>query len=164
MPLCQGFSTVGRRKRMAQETLRIQGEENISSISHLLSQHHYLKREKWKEWLTECSGMVWKQKNKEHCPKLENKCMKTLSWPRHVLSHFSLVRLLCPWDSADKNTGVGGHALSRGSSRPRDGSHISYASCVGRQVLYHQCHLGSPAVSLLFLKLFQIIYPREMKT
>ena len=32
---------------------------------------------------------------------------------------------------------------SRGSSRPRDGTHISHVSCIGRQVLYHQCHLGS---------------------
>ena len=29
-------------------------------------------------------------------------------------------RLLCPWDSPGKNTGVGCHALSRGSSWPRD--------------------------------------------
>ena len=62
--------------------------------------------------------MVWKQKNKEHCPKLENKCMKTLSWPRHVLSHFSLVRLLCPWDSADKNTGVGDPGMDPTSLMP----------------------------------------------
>ena len=33
---------------------------------------------------------------------------------------------------------------SRGSSQPRDQTHISYVSCTGRQVLYHQCHLGSP--------------------
>ena len=32
----------------------------------------------------------------------------------------------------------------RGSSRPRDRSHISYVSCIGRQVLYHWYHLGSP--------------------
>ena len=29
---------------------------------------------------------------------------------------------------------------SRGSSRPS----ISYISCIGRQILYHYCHLGSP--------------------
>ena len=26
---------------------------------------------------------------------------------------------------------------SRGSSRPRDRTHVSYVSCIGRQVLYH---------------------------
>ena len=33
---------------------------------------------------------------------------------------------------------------SGGSSWPRVRAHISYVSCVGRQVLYHECHLGSP--------------------
>ena len=32
----------------------------------------------------------------------------------------------------------------RGSSRPRDRTHVSYVSCIGRQVIYHQHHLGSP--------------------
>ena len=29
------------------------------------------------------------------------------------------------------------------SSRPRDCTCVSYVSCIGRQGLYHQCHLGS---------------------
>ena len=29
----------------------------------------------------------------------------------------------------------------RGSSQPRDRTHISYVSCIGRWVLYHKCHL-----------------------
>ena len=29
---------------------------------------------------------------------------------------------------------------SRGSSRPRDRTHVSYISCVGERVLYHLCH------------------------
>ena len=33
---------------------------------------------------------------------------------------------------------------SRGSSPPRDRTCISYISCTGRPVLYHQHHLGSP--------------------
>ena len=36
---------------------------------------------------------------------------------------------ICPWDSAGKNTGVGCHASSRGSSEPRDRTHVSYISC-----------------------------------
>ena len=35
-------------------------------------------------------------------------------------------------------------ASSRGSSRPRDCTYISFISCIGRQVLYHYHHLGSP--------------------
>ena len=36
--------------------------------------------------------------------------------------------------------------FSRGSSRPRDQTCAFYVSCTGRQVLYHWCHLGLPAV------------------
>ena len=36
---------------------------------------------------------------------------------------------------------------SRGSSPPRDETCISYVSCIGRQVLYHWCHLGSPHIT-----------------
>ena len=35
-------------------------------------------------------------------------------------------------------------SYSRGSSQPRDQIHVSYVSCIGRQVLYYYCHLGSP--------------------
>ena len=60
-----------------------------------------------------------------------------------MLSCFSHVglcdptRLLCPWNFPGKNTGVGCHALLKGSSQPRDWTLISYISCIGRQVLYH---------------------------
>ena len=33
---------------------------------------------------------------------------------------------------------------SRGSSHPRDQTHVSWISCIGRQTLYHLSHLGSP--------------------
>ena len=32
---------------------------------------------------------------------------------------------------------------SRGSSWPRDQTHVFYFPCIGRQILYQQCHLGS---------------------
>ena len=34
--------------------------------------------------------------------------------------------------------------FSRGSSQPRDRTHVSCISCTGRWILYHWCHLGSP--------------------
>ena len=46
-------------------------------------------------------------------------------------------RLLCPWNFPSKNTGVGHHSSSRGSSQPRDQTHISCTSCIGRQILSH---------------------------
>ena len=44
-------------------------------------------------------------------------------------------------------------SFSRGYSQPRDQTRISYVSCIGRQVLYHQCHLGSPFCSRNYLQL-----------
>ena len=35
-------------------------------------------------------------------------------------------------------------SCSRGSSWPRDRTHVSCVSCIGRQILYHLCHLWSP--------------------
>ena len=64
------------------------------------------------------------------------------SLPPHALWP---TRLLCPWDSAGRNTGVGCHASHRGSSRPRDRTCVSCVSYIGRRVLYLQHHLGSPA-------------------
>ena len=53
-------------------------------------------------------------------------------------------RLLCPWDSPGKNTGVGCIFYSRGSSQHRDRTHISHISCIGRRALHHWRHLWSP--------------------
>jgi len=46
----------------------------------------------------------------------------SISLPLHGLQPS---RLLCPWSSPGKNTGVGCHALLRGSSRPRDWIQVS---------------------------------------
>ena len=42
---------------------------------------------------------------------------------------------------------------SSGSSRPREPTCFSYVSCIGRQVLYCQCHMGSPVPSKGIYKL-----------
>ena len=54
-------------------------------------------------------------------------------------------RLLCLWDSLGKNTRVGCHAHSGGSSRHRAQTRVSSVSCIGMRVLYHQHYLGSPS-------------------
>ena len=78
-----------------------------------------------------------------------------------VLSHFCHVRLFeTLWtvahqplymNSTDKNTGVGCHALHQGIF-PNQGSNLHLISCIGRQVLYHWGHLGSPKSCRLNLK------------
>ena len=45
---------------------------------------------------------------------------------------YTACRLLCPWDSLGKNTGVDSIPSSRGSSQPRDWTHVSYISLAGR--------------------------------
>ena len=47
-------------------------------------------------------------------------------------------------------------SFSRGSSQPRDGTHIYCISCIGRWVLYHQRHLGSS-----YSRLFVIVCATE---
>ena len=50
-------------------------------------------------------------------------------------------RLLCPWNSPGKNTGVGCHALLQGIF-PTRGTNLGLLHC--RQILYHLSHLGNP--------------------
>ena len=59
-------------------------------------------------------------------------------------------RLLCPWDSPDKNTGVGCHALLQGIF-PTQESNACLPYC--RQILYHLSHWGSPRI------LEWVVYP-----
>ena len=43
---------------------------------------------------------------------------------------------------------------SRGSSRPWDRTRVFYVSCMGKQVLYHQCHWGSPQIMYISYQCF----------
>ena len=47
--------------------------------------------------------------------------------PEHTRFH-------CPWDFPGKNTGVGFHSFSKGSSQPRGWTKVF---CIGKQILYH---------------------------
>ena len=46
---------------------------------------------------------------------------------------------------------------SRGSSQPKDPTQVSFVSCIGRRVLYHQCHLGSPGTSVIGGSIFYMV-------
>ena len=56
-------------------------------------------------------------------------------------------------ESPGKNTGVGCHVLPQRIFWTRDRTCISYVSCIGRQVLYHQCQLESSSIWAVLLKL-----------
>ena len=60
-------------------------------------------------------------------------------WP----NGWYLARLLCPWDSLGKNTGVGSHSLLQGIF-PTQGLNPGLLHC--RQILYHLRHQRSPSV------------------
>ena len=74
-----------------------------------------------------------------------------LSVKCYSLSHFwlsvtprTVARLLCPWESTGKNTGVGCHSLLQGNCRTQESK-----SCLRhcRQILYHLSHQGLPMFS-----------------
>ena len=46
----------------------------------------------------------------------------------------------------------------KGSSQPRDGTLVSYISCISRQVLYHKPHPGKPLLKLTPSKLGKFSY------
>ena len=47
-------------------------------------------------------------------------------------------------DSPGKNAGVACHALLQRIFLAKGSNRVAYISCLGRWVLYHWCHLGSP--------------------
>ena len=59
-----------------------------------------------------------------------------------ILCNLNLrARLLCSWNSPDKNTGEGCHSLLQGIF-PTQGLNLNLLHC--RQILYHLSHQGSP--------------------
>ena len=64
--------------------------------------------------------------------------MSNSLWPHGLYP----TRLLCPWNSPGKNTGVGHHALLQGIFQPGVWTQVSYVFCISRWVLCHYCRLG----------------------
>ena len=63
-------------------------------------------------------------------------------------------RFLCPQDSPGKNTGVDCYSLlQRIFPTQRSNGHLLCLTCIDRQVLYHQHHLGSHF--LLFFNIYK---------
>ena len=72
-----------------------------------------------------------------------------------ALSQFNHVQLCDPRECSLQGSsvhgilqesGMGCQALLQRISQPRVQTHTSYVSCIGRQLLYHPCHLGNPSV------------------
>ena len=69
-------------------------------------------------------------------------------------------RLLCPWDSPGKNTGVRSHSLPQGIFSTQ-GLNLGLLHC--GQILYCLSHWGSPGKGMLYTKNFQERNQRFLK-
>ena len=76
---------------------------------------------------------------------LEGKGSAYISWysilPPKQTHKNPYLRLLCPWNSSGKDTGVGSHSLLQGIF-PTQGSNSGLLHC--RQILYHLSHQEGP--------------------
>ena len=73
------------------------------------------------------------------CVCVSRSVMSNSLWPYGLLP----TRLLCAWDSPDKNSGMDSHSLLQGLF-PTQGSNPGLLNC--RKILYHQRNQGSPGV------------------
>ena len=62
------------------------------------------------------------------------------------LDCMQLARILCPWNSPGKNTGVGSRSLLQGIF-PTQGLNLGLLHC--RPILYHLSHQGNPLPRLV---------------
>ena len=82
------------------------------------------------------------------CAKLLQSC-PTLCDPMDSSAHGILQARILEWVAMP---------YSRGSSWPRDQTHVSYISCIGRWVLYCEHQLGSPVCFCLRLIMLVILW------
>ena len=69
-------------------------------------------------------------------------------------------RLLCPWDSPSKTTGVGCQSLLQGIFLTQ-GSNPGLLHC--RQILYHLRYQGSPWLIIAPKKIYLLLYVTVVK-
>ena len=94
----------------------------------------------WSHKRLQATKETLRKKNKSHLLISHYVCYLVVSdslWPQGQLS----TRLLCPWNSPGKNTGVGCHYLLEGIFLTQ-GSNPGLLHC--RQILYHLSYLGGP--------------------
>ena len=59
--------------------------------------------------------------------------------------------LLCPWTSQARVLEWAAISFFKGSSQPSNQTQLPCISCIGRQILYHWCHLGNPLMKVKLL-------------
>ena len=96
-------------------------------------------------YMTSCTLYISTQEKSSNFPSVKYR-YESESVSRSVVSdslhphRLEPTRLLCPWDSPGKNTGVGCHSLLQ-EIFPTEGSNLGLPHC--KQILYHLSHQGS---------------------
>ena len=94
--------------------------------------------------------MYGKQSPLACCLKVKGKCL-WLQFVSNSAAPWTVpARLLCPWNSLDKNTGVGSRSLLWGIF-PTQGSNLAFLHY--RRILYYLSYQGSPRVPACCLSL-----------
>ena len=97
-------------------------------------------------------NMAWKERVKVKAAQL----CSTLCDPMDC----SLLRLLCPWNSPGKNTGVGGHSLLQGIF-PTQGLNPGLPHC--KRILYQLSHQGSPNMAWTYISKAQFSKAKQLR-
>ena len=119
----------------------LRGPTGTGGTKHV-SQHHL----RWEDLLS-LAAPIW---DVSVYQSLLGRCWCLLTGKSESVSHWDVsdslrshglqpTRLLCPWDSPGKNTGVSCHSLQQGIF-PTKRSNLSLLNC--RQSLYHPSHQG----------------------
>ena len=92
----------------------------------------------------EGSVSLWGREERlaEFAPR-EGLALEVVSNRNSILTSLTQTRLLCPWNSLGKNTGVGSYSLLQGIFLTQ-GSNPGLLYC--RWVLYHVSHPGKPTI------------------
>ena len=93
----------------------------------------------WLELIPICEFSTFESFFEKCCSVVSNSLWPYGLWP---------VRLLCPWNSSGKNTGMGCHVLLQGIF-PAQGLNLGLPHC--RWILYHQSHQESPYLQYFVL-------------
>ena len=91
-------------------------------------------------WLEQCHEVI-DNSFTEDCLGSESENVSHSAVPNSAIHRLYPTRLLCPWNSPGKNTGVGCRSLLQGIV-PTQGSNLGLSHC--RQILHHLSHQGSP--------------------